>query len=697
MKKLFPLIILALLALACDKVNTGGDKTLKSISFAKESVSLEVGESEVFTIKTKPVNADAPKLVYESTAPGVAKVNGNKIVAIGEGNAVITASVKGNPAISCQCNVTVKPYIDAVKVTSLSLEKNYLELSDLGPGGEADEALVTITLAPADAGWKDLLIYAEDEDINLDPMDGDPLYFRVSVTPNPTHETTDVRTKKVIVKAKRSNGEISKTLQVKICGHVSGFQLPQLNTTDKEDYHFDNNTLRLVSGETYSLDVNCTTTGTLKTGATPFIAKVDGDGLTATPAANSCLLKVPQDGTVTGKSKPLHLRISNGLTDESDVSIPVYTYKKPTSVSCDLHVAGNTLKTGVNYILSVTTQPEESLCHIYLSSTPSSVSDLDIVNNNNNISSIRFKAAKSTQSTESFSPKSKLLTPNPVTFQINDYTDADIKCGDYVYYKSNESFTFSWSDGGLRALGSDFTRYASTSTPPVTDKGTLIGIVYETFTSMPAEMQGATSIKMAGLGGKFVAVVSAKDAAVGDANGKYWWTSAAFDLESAWGLNTNTYPVPKKGEIHTWKVNKGIDAYNTKSSATDKKIKAYYSVTAFGDKNKDGNMYVRVGSTTNAGSSGWLLPTDSDAKDILEVLSIIQHSLSAAGAIDSFSASAKAQKFKGPYWTANYEDNTRALAFGAKENDPTGTIQNEPFPWPRQSNTECVTRPILFL
>ena len=695
MKKLFPLIILTLLALACNKVNTGGEKTLKSISFAKESVSLEVGESEVFTIKTKPVNADAPKLVYESTAPGVAKVNGNKIVAVGEGSAVITASVKDNPAISCQCNVTVKPFVDAVKVTSLSVEKNYLELSDLGESGEADEMLVSVQVEPANAGWKDLVVYAEDDDISLDTLDDDPLCIRISVTPNPTHEKTNVRTKNVIIKAKRSDAEITKTIQVKICGHVSGFTLPQLNTVNKEDYHFDSNSLRLVRGENYTLGVNYTTTGSLKTGAKPFTAEVDEvSKLTAIPAANYCLLKVPDEGPVTGKSNPIHLRISNGLTDASDVSLPVYTYEKPTSATYDLHMDNNILKVGGgDYILSVKMLPEKSLCHIYLPSTPSSVSVTDIINSNSNISSIHFKAVKSTKTTDAFSPKSGLMSLSNFSFQVDDYTASDIKCGDYVYYKSNG--TFSWSDGGLRALGSDYTRYATSSIPPVTDKGTLIGIVYETFTSMPAEMQGASNIKMAGLGGQFVAVVSAKDAAVGDANGKYWWTSAAFDLASAWGLDTNTYPVPKKGEIHTWKVNQGILKYNAKTSDTAKKIKAHYSVEAFGDKDKTGNLYVFVGTSTNAGSSGWLLPTDSDASDILDVLSIIQHSLTAAGATDSFSASAKAQKFKGPYWTANYQDNNYALAFGAR--DGSTTIQSIPFPWARQSNTECVTRPILFL
>ena len=410
MKKLFPLIILTLLALACNKVNTGGEKTLKSISFAKESVSLEVGESEVFTIKTKPVNADAPKLVYESTAPGVAKVNGNKIVAVGEGSAVITASVKDNPAISCQCNVTVKPFVDAVKVTSISVNKSNLEISDLGISGEADEALVSVQIEPASAGWKDLLIYAEDDDINLDTMDDDPLLVRVSVTPNPTHETTNVRTKNVIIKAKRSDSEITKTIQVKICGHVSGFELPQLNTINKADYHFDNQALRIVRGETYTLNVNYTTTGTLRSGARPFTATVDGAGLDVTPVSNSCLLKVPDGGAVTGKSSPLHLRISNGLTDKSDVSLPVYTYEKPTSVTYNLHQDNHILKVGGQYILSLTTQPENSLCHISLPSYPSSVSDVEIVNSNNNISSIRFKAAKSTKASETFSPKSGLLS-----------------------------------------------------------------------------------------------------------------------------------------------------------------------------------------------------------------------------------------------------------------------------------------------
>ena len=695
MKKLFPLITLAFLALACNKVNTGGDKTLKSIAFAKESVSLEAGESEVFTIKLKPVNADAPKLVYESSAPGVAKVNGNKIVAISEGSAVITASVKDNPAISCQCNVTVKPFVDAVKVTSISVNKSNLEISDLGISGEADEALVSVQIEPASAGWKDLLIYAEDDDINLDTMDDDPLLVRVSVTPNPTHETTNVRTKNVIIKAKRSDGEITKTIQVKICGHVSGFELPQLNTIDKTDYHYDNKALRIVRGENYSLSVNYTTTGTLKTGAKPFTATVDDvSKLTAIPATNYCLLKVPEGGLLTGKSSPLHLRISNGLTDASDVSLPVYTYEKPTSVTYNLHQDNHILKVGGQYILSLTTQPENSLCHISLPSYPSSVSDVEIVNSNNNISSIRFKAAKSTKASETFSPKSGLLSiSTSFSIYIDDYTATDIKYGDYVYYKDNGSFD--WSDGGLRALGSDFTRYATTSTPPVSDKGTLIGIVYRTYSSRPSEMQDASSIKMAGLGGQFIAVVAAKDAAVGDESGLYWWTSATFNLENEWGLTTSTYPVPKKGEIHTWKVNQGILKYNAKTSDTSKKIKAHYSVEAFGEKDKAGNLYVRVGNTTNAGSSGWLLPTDSDASNILDVLSIIQHSLTAAGATESFSASAKAQKFKGPYWTANYLDDIYALAFGAK--NYSETIESEPFQYARNQYTKCVTRPVLFL
>ena len=682
MKK-FILLSLAILAIGCKKVDVNGPTVLKSIAFAKTEVSLEAGESEAFVINPTPAKADIPKLIFESSAPGVATVNGSKIVGISEGQAVITATVKDKPEIYCKCNVTVSPFIDAVPVTSLSLGKSEVELSDLGDDGEADHTSVAVQVEPANVSWKDLIAYSEDADIEVTPVDGDPLSLRISVTPNKNHETTNVRAAKVFIKAKKGTAE--KTLTVNVRGHISGFEIPLLSVHDPADYHFDfyQKRIQMLRTETYALKVDVQKTGTLRSDETPFILSSESPArLAISISGDKGMLKVPSSAAVTGNKDPIYVTVSCNKNYLKDVLLPVYTYEEPTSYSYKSDLTDNILYPNRNYRLILSTQPEKSLLHVKFLAAPEGIAEVEYDNLYSNTVSISFRTgASGTSGTASFSPVSNTYpTLGGWTYKIDDFKADEIKIGDYVYYNASTG-NFDWSDGGLRAMGSGWERSASVA--PVSSKGTFIGLVYQC--SIEDE-KGSCKIKLNGLGGKNVAVISSRDAIYDNDpdNGNRVYTTDLFDIPGAWGLNTSTYPLPTLSERRTWDVNQGIDKYNNeKATSVARKIRAIYTAQGFG-QNKTGCIFVRIGDSKTAGSTGWLLPTYNDAVNILSVKRILKKNIvTALGALGS----SKVDMFGENYWTATYVDSQKAYFFKLDSDAPIQVGRN----------TVCKNRPILLL
>lgn len=117
-----------------------------SVTLNKNSITLDIGGSEVLIATVTPDNATDKEVVWISSAPSVAAVDENGIViALSSGIAYVTAIADGKQAI---CEVTVTKQNEeppAVAVTSVTLNKTATTL-DVG-----QSETLTVTVNPFDA------------------------------------------------------------------------------------------------------------------------------------------------------------------------------------------------------------------------------------------------------------------------------------------------------------------------------------------------------------------------------------------------------------------------------------------------------------------------------------------------------------------------------------------------------------------
>ena len=647
MKKALTLIALACLLLGCKKFGTHSDGPL-TISFPQSSYEIEAGKSIDFTISRTPSSGKEPKYVFSSTSPEVASVNGSKIVAKSEGTTTIRATVKDDEKVFCECTVNVIPYVNAKEITSIATSKSKVEVSDLGFDGGADFVNVAVNLLPADAGWEDVSVYSDDEDVQVDKIDGDPLNLKISVTPNPGHEETDVR--EVAVHLDALKGGVKRTLTVKVCGHISSMRVPILQT--KDFFPLVDGIIRYARSFNYRLTAEYSITGTLKStlAEAPVSYESSSDFLDVDHQSGH--LSIPAGkGVTAGSGDPFKITVRTPYSPEivPYVEVPVHTYEMPASLNFDIHQDTNHLLTGRSYRLSITSNPEKSLCYLNLYTYP--VEILENLTFTNLASSIMvdFKVAKSA------GPQKNIVFSNPLLsheqsswdFYADDYSESEPKTGDFVYYNNG---SFDWSDGGLRANSDTGVRYAEGATKrPVSGKGTLIGVIYDDYEPVSSVTD---IIRLAGLSGKHFKVCCVKDATVGDGesgSGKYSYTKSSCSIPDRW---SNSYPKPTAYEENTIGANLGIVAYNNGINDSDYqyRIRAHYPVESLGDSNKTGSLPVKVGTSSTTGSSGWLMPLKKDAEKLIERKAIITHSSS----INSLS---------GTYWTASYDTSDKAWSF----------------------------------
>ena len=666
MKRILFLIALIVLAAGCKKF--GGDKEgeLRSISFSQASYEIEAGKSVDLEIRRNPSNSKEPKYNFSSTNPEVAAVNGSKIVAKAVGTTTIRAEVKSDPSINCQCSVTVIPANNAVQITSLSVNQSYVEISDLAPDGQADYKFVGVTVSPEEAGWNDISVYSDDEDVEVVTQDGDPLSMKIIVSPNTEHEPTDVRTVKVHLKALKGDKEA--TVQVKVCGHLRSFGVVQ----GDGNYAISGSTVRLVRGKTFQFNTIVNTTGTLTSEMAQNAVSYSSDNPSLVQVNQSGTLSIPSSASVTGHSNPVNVTLSAGY-GLNDVKYSVYTYEVPTSYTYDIHKDDNHLLVdGGTYILSITATPDNSLCWISLPNSPSELSDVVVTNMDNNKSKIEFKVNESSSGELSLSPTAPILAIPSWKFYADDFLESQPKPGDYVYYDPTLQNKYTWSNGGLLALKGP--RWSSNNViGPVSGAGTLIGIIYDVFEydSFP--------IKLSGLSGKHFKVISIKDATVGSDNGqgtgRWPWTSNYFKVSDRWNQGSTTLPDAYK--TNTYEVNKAIIEYNNSLSDSNYgyRIRAIYPAQALGESGSD-RLPVKVGTSTSAGSTGWMIPLKNDAEDIVERIKIIERSKNSSGGVQALTMD---------YWTGSFKDDNYAYIFNSSQVTSDGRIQHH------------TTRPVLFL
>ena len=122
---------------------------VSSIALSPATLSLETGTSAALTVTVLPADATDKSVTWTTTDTTVAKVSDGVVTAVGEGNAVITATANDGSGVKAQCGVSChKP---VVKVASISLSDPSLELA------VGSSATLTATVLPADATDKSLV------------------------------------------------------------------------------------------------------------------------------------------------------------------------------------------------------------------------------------------------------------------------------------------------------------------------------------------------------------------------------------------------------------------------------------------------------------------------------------------------------------------------------------------------------------
>ena len=104
------------------------------------------------------------------------------------------------------------------------------------------------------------------------------------------------------------------------------------------------------------------------------------------------------------------------------------------------------------------------------------------------------------------------------------------------------------------------------------------------------------------------------------------------------------------------------------SASDSKRIKAIYSVDNYNDYNgmtenvgRTGALPLRKATKNTDGSTGWMLPLISDMKNLEELLSVVNTSISNARKLSNSCA----DLLTGPYWLANYS--TKVYQDGLKQ------------------------------
>ena len=186
-----------------------------SIELNKTELTLTEGESETLVATVKPEDATDKTVTWSTSNAEVATVDNGKVVAVKEGESVISAKA-GDKTATCKVVVDKK----VITVSSVELNKNTLELV------EGDSETLVATVKPDDATDKAVTWVTSDESIAAVEDDG-------KVTANKEGEAT------ITAKA----GDKSATCKVIVAKRI----IPVTEVT------LDHETLDLVEGDEVTL------------------------------------------------------------------------------------------------------------------------------------------------------------------------------------------------------------------------------------------------------------------------------------------------------------------------------------------------------------------------------------------------------------------------------------------------------------
>ncbi|MBO4427930.1 MAG: hypothetical protein J5771_05575 [Bacteroidales bacterium] len=706
MKKiLLAIAALAILAVSCGKDEIATKKEIEkhdptSISFSKSSLSLIEGQSETVSIKWSPSYAKEPvlsvtdaktqtALVISSNDESVARAVGTKIVAVSPGNAVITAKLANDPSVNATCSVEVGEDIHASAVESIIVSSSSCTLCDLNSEGTGDDYGINVLFSPSERTWDDVTVFADDNRLTITKGErkSDGRYeLRVKIAANTGHYPTDERTAKVTIKAKK--GDVSKVLSVDIRGHIYGISIPKLES--KTDNMVYMGKVRLVKGKTFDLETEILKTGANAKGTVTYTSN-KSDVLSVTSSGVLSVSGTPEGGSVQRKVT-VSCSAAYGV---SPIEVPVYTYAVPTSYTITRRVGDNTetyssgstvqLFAKTTYRLNITASPSTALCDLIIKGSVPSYDGIDYltevsVNNDKNTATVDFTTSSYGTKTTSNTLALTSWVDN-VTLSWKFYTDVytadDVKLGDYVYYnKSTDPNYFYRSDGGLRAVGPNYSWVRQDGVAPKSTS-TLIGFIYDVEQSYSIKdlklrgfrNYGTTDWAYSNHVFVHAAVISAKSPEAGTYT--WQWADSDFDLaaDSRWDKATWGEAPKENAGTNAYCVYEGLRRWN--AAKNENRVKAIYAVDNYNDYDgmtanagKTGACPLKIATSSAYGSTGWVLPLKKDMEKLIERLTIVNNSISRARSASTSCADLlvnSSNQQDGRYWLASYSTQTEVV------------------------------------
>lgn len=657
--KYLGVLVLAAMALAgslsCSKEKnpsgsnpSGTDKVeIQSIEMPS-SMSMDVDWDPVtLVVGLTPSNAsldDVEAKVKDGSVISLERVQtGFRISPRKVGQTTVTVRALSGPAASKTCTVVVTEagMSGTVEVSSIKLGENDIQLADLAPNGEAEYALIPLALSPSNVTVADLQCSSDDGSVHAELVPGDPAALMVTIPSNTSHAATSVRTAKVRVRAK--NGPASDAvLSVSIRGHVYGLEL------GASAEHMENGEIHFTENEAVTLKPEIAATGALKNGADKIQYTYPASDI----SIDGNVLRYVKSGKITGAKDFLSLKAECGCAPAADMK--VHTYTVPSDISFDDHMdEGAAFKVGGSYILSVKVLPENARQKLTYSQSGTAMAITDFVEVSTG-AKLDLRAENSTKDQQSITFKAANLS-RTWYYVIDDYAAGDVKPGDFVYYSPSAGFTR--SDGGLRAISytGGWKRMTKNSVAP-TSYTSLIGVVYEAGADAEA---GISDIKLCGLKDGYGKAVHAKVLSLKDSGNKWVYSTSAPQFDSKWDKSKYGPAPVGQNNSNSYNLFRGLQAYNAAVGASYR-VKAIYSTETYNSEEHP----VKIGTSSVAGSTGWLVPSYVEAVFILDRKDIWSNAFSI---IKGSAGASYVDDYDGPYWTSCIDPSNQKNAYTSKK------------------------------
>lgn len=532
---------------------------------------------------------------------------GFRVFPEGVGTATITVRTTAGKASEKTCSVEVleQAVYDTPELTSISAEQTEFELSDKPSSGGAmqgDRVDVQIILEPSDAKLNATEIYTDRPEILNLTQYNNQNRLRIEAEPNLEDKESVTGKFHIYVNAKRGTAK-PLVLTVDVFGHVYGAEFmgvqegkPGVEMMGKELG------LNITTGDEINLKPEVLTTGPLKQGEPKVslnFCELSGDNLI--PSDAKCV-ELSDDGVLkavanTVSKAPIKFYVA-ALQEGEKVPLgkfPIVIYDKVESVEILSKSASldAPFRVGQSYEFQAVIQPATAR------------QEFDWEFNTNYFKEvsrsgykIKVQCIKSSLNGERITVKTKQGKSNSVSIKIDDYTAADIKPGDWVYYNTATQ-SFRVSDGGLRVF--DEGQFRDEKIAPNPSKSeTIVGVIFDINVD-----QTPFTVKLAGYNGTHFRAVSVSDGK------EYQWSDGSSSVQKIaedWDASgaISYCKAPVEGNTNdmaftTFEQNQGWRKYNNYVSATNR-VKAMYSIDDYAE-----NHPIKVATMHDAGASGWLL------------------------------------------------------------------------------------------